>query len=246
MKDSLGLCSLGLAQTAVHHVSADLLGPLKLFGVDQVINNQTVVSAGDAIGSAFSTTMTALGAKILPQGQVSEDVHPKASVNNQAEDSNGTATHSLLEASSILPNSKGNIHAISILARIMHDAQINPPTTTNSETELYKVTIEKYGNRIAGHVHAWTVNVLELSEGDEELNRKIEEVAWVVCIIYGVGGWTGRAGGSGGQFNADFFLWVSDFSDMKTFRSLRLSIQDASCYVLYFSSITLCLPFTLF
>ena len=134
--------SLGLAQTAVHRVSADLFGPLKLFETDQVVNEKT----------------------------------------------------------------EENIHALSILARIMHDSQLVPPSAPSNETEIYNDTIEEYGNGIAEHVRAWTINVSKLSEGDEELNRKIEEVAWVICTLYGVGGWTGRAGGSGGQFNADFFL----------------------------------------
>ena len=78
----------------------------------------------------------------------------------------------------------------------------------SDETEiLFNSTIEKYGNGIAKHVRAWTINVSKISEGDsEEFNRKIEEVAWVICILYGIGGWTGREGGSGGRFNADFFL----------------------------------------
>ena len=113
-----------------------------------------------------------------------------------------------LEESSFLLNSEEDIHAISILARIMHDSQFDLASMRNSdETGIYNSTIEKYGNGIAKHVRAWTINVFKLREGNsEELNRKIEEVAWVICIIYGIGGWTGRKGGSGGRFNADFFL----------------------------------------
>jgi Questin oxidase-like len=91
----------------------------------------------------------------------------------------------------------------------MHDSQFDTPSTTNlnDEADTYNSTIEKYGNGIAEHVRAWTIDVSKLSEGDVgELNQKLEEVAWVVCILYGIGGWTGRQGGSGGQFNADFFL----------------------------------------
>lgn len=174
------MCSLlGLAQTAVHRVSADLLGPLKLFEVDQIIKKQTGVIN-----------------KILPQGPlavVSEDVQPKASsANDQVEYSNDNV---------------GNIHALSILARIMHDSRINPPSSTDDQTEMYDATIEKYGDSIAEHIRAWTINVSKLIEGNtEELNRKIEEVVWVICTVYGIGGWTGRESGIGGQFNADFFL----------------------------------------
>ena len=121
--------------------------------------------------------------------------------------STGTVTPSFLEASSFLLNSEEDVHALSILARIMHDSQFDPASTSNDETEIYNSTIEKYGNGIAKHVRAWTINVSKLSEGDsEELNRKIEEVVWVICTLYGIGGWTGREGGSGGRFNADFFL----------------------------------------
>ena len=193
------MCSLGLAQTAVHLVSADLLGPLKLFEVDQVVNKKAVVDAAhETIESAFSTAVTAIGTKILPLGSLTvENAQPKAlSTKDQTEYSND-----------IIPsNSKGNIHALTILARIMRDSQLDPPSTPTDEREIYNATIKKNGNGIAEHVRAWTINVAKLGEGDEELNRKIEEVAWVICIVYGIGGWTGRAGGSGGQFNADFFL----------------------------------------
>jgi hypothetical protein len=122
--------------------------------------------------------------------------------------STGTVAHSFLEASSFLLNSEEDIHALSILARILHDSQFDPASTRNSdETEIYNSIIKKYGNGIAKHVRAWTINVSKLSEGDsEELNRKIEEVVWVICVLYGIGGWTGGEGGSGGRFNADFFL----------------------------------------
>lgn len=89
----------------------------------------------------------------------------------------------------------------------MHDSQFDPSSTRNSnesEIHIYNSTIEKYGSEIAKHVRAWTINVSKLNEG--EFNRKVEEVVWVICTVYGVGGWTGREGGSGGRFNADFFL----------------------------------------
>ena len=93
----------------------------------------------------------------------------------------------------------------------MHDSQFDSASTKNGDEgaiSMYNSTIEKYGNGIAKHVRAWTIDVSKLSEGDsEELNRKIEEVAWVICILYGIGGWTGR---KESRFNADFFLWVSD------------------------------------
>jgi Questin oxidase-like len=89
----------------------------------------------------------------------------------------------------------------------MHDSQLVPPSTPKNEMKTYNITIEKYSIGIAEHVRAWTINVSKLSESDEELNRKLEEVAWVVCIMYGIGGWTVREGGNhGGQFNADMFL----------------------------------------
>ena len=95
----------------------------------------------------------------------------------------------------------------------MRDSQFDSASTVNSDEGaiyIYNSTIEKYGDGIAKHIRAWTINVSKLREGDsEEFNRKIEEVVWVTCILYGIGGWTGREGGSGNRFNADFFLWVS-------------------------------------
>ncbi|KAJ3483121.1 hypothetical protein NLJ89_g12090 [Agrocybe chaxingu] len=56
----------------------------------------------------------------------------------------------------------------------------------------------------------WIVDPARLANVEGELDRKIEELAWAICVLYGVAGWTDmKLGGNDGKdsrFNADFFF----------------------------------------
>ena len=47
----------------------------------------------------------------------------------------------------------------------------------------------------------WSLDVVGSSNPDEEIHRKIEELAWAAAMIYGVSGWR-----DGSHFRANFFL----------------------------------------
>lgn len=49
----------------------------------------------------------------------------------------------------------------------------------------------------------WSLDVVGSSDPDQEITRKIEELAWVTAVIYGVSGWR-----DGSPFRADFALYV--------------------------------------
>ena len=50
----------------------------------------------------------------------------------------------------------------------------------------------------------WSLDVIGSSNPDQEVHRKIEELAWATAVIYGVSGWR-----DGSPFRADFVLCVS-------------------------------------
>lgn len=50
----------------------------------------------------------------------------------------------------------------------------------------------------------WSLDVVESPNSEQEIHRKIEELAWATGVIYGVSGWR-----AGSPFKADFVLYVS-------------------------------------
>ncbi|KAF8151662.1 hypothetical protein B0H34DRAFT_728509 [Crassisporium funariophilum] len=210
-----GMIVEGLAETAVHIPSPDLLVPLALFEDEPSLKNQVISNAGDAIGSAFSNTVSALDSafdKVLhidKETIASRDAKSVSSSAAKERAKDETSGSSMTKPTSLLGMAKHgeNVHALSILARIARDSQFaSSGSSEKDETRLFDSTVEKHGKAIAEYVKAWTIDKSKLSEGDMEINQKIEEVVWVIVVLYGVGGWTGRKAGSGGQFNADFFL----------------------------------------
>ena len=50
----------------------------------------------------------------------------------------------------------------------------------------------------------WSLNVVGSPDPEQEIERKIEELAWVATTIYGVSGWN-----EGPPFKDNFVLYVS-------------------------------------
>ncbi|THH28632.1 hypothetical protein EUX98_g5552 [Antrodiella citrinella] len=97
-----------------------------------------------------------------------------------------------------------SIHALAILGRVAKDPAFDPsliglpPTDGNSIDRV----VEACKDNIAKLLDEWTVGATR-----EELDKKIEEVIWMNAVIYGVGGWGGRAHSDdpNKEFNGDFF-----------------------------------------
>ena len=49
----------------------------------------------------------------------------------------------------------------------------------------------------------WSLDVVGSQNPDQEVNQKIEELAWATAVIYGVSGWR-----DGSPFRADFVSYV--------------------------------------
>ena len=85
---------------------------------------------------------------------------------------------------------KPDIHAFTILARVIADPALTP--LQFSEDEFYQETVKIHGDNIVKYVNEWTL--------DGDLDRKVEELLWTNALIYAVGGSEEE-----GTFNADFF-----------------------------------------
>jgi len=62
----------------------------------------------------------------------------------------------------------------------------------------------------------WSLDVVGSPDPDQEVNRKIEELAWATSLIYGVSGWH-----EGPPFKASFALYVQNYTNI-TFKQLNL------------------------
>ena len=80
-----------------------------------------------------------------------------------------------------------DIHAFTILARVLKDSRLAPTSLD------YADVMKNQGELINKYVGQWTL------EGD--LSKKVEELLWTNSLIYGVGGSEAK-----GQFDSDFFL----------------------------------------
>jgi hypothetical protein len=113
----------------------------------------------------------------------------------------GIAAH-LRPGSSSPPST--NVHALTILARIMADSRLSLPDDLNP-LGIVQRTIAKHSQLIRDYVSQWTIDVRKPGE----IERKVEEIAWTNVVMYGIAGWTWAQQvkqGREGEFNADFFL----------------------------------------
>ncbi|RDB21723.1 Oxidoreductase AflY [Hypsizygus marmoreus] len=95
------------------------------------------------------------------------------------------------------PLNNKNIHAFTVLARILNDPRFHGITLDDTAAAMYSLTLTRWGDAIREHADAWSYNASDPAE----VARKIEELAWANTIIYGVAGWDKATG----DFNADFF-----------------------------------------
>ncbi|KAH8102203.1 hypothetical protein BXZ70DRAFT_906177 [Cristinia sonorae] len=97
-------------------------------------------------------------------------------------------------------------HALTLLARVAKDSDFSPskiglpaPEGENSVAKVIAAGKDKLQNIL----DEWTI-----APTREDLDKKIEELIWMNTVIYGVGGWGGRALSKdpSKEFNGDFFL----------------------------------------
>lgn len=104
-------------------------------------------------------------------------------------------------------------HALSILEHLLIDPRLKSlPPSTNPDaggSDIQREVVKKQGHIIAKYVNSWPIDFSRLSgnrkEAEREVATKIEEIVWVIGVLYGVGGWTDMPYNDG-RFNADFLL----------------------------------------
>ncbi|KAI0822157.1 hypothetical protein BC628DRAFT_1340970 [Trametes gibbosa] len=102
---------------------------------------------------------------------------------------------------------KTSVHAFTILARILADDKYSPatlglPVTVGNNFERVNDTV---GSALADLAAEWTAGLDGEGATPTAIAEKIEEVAWMNALLYGVGGWGGRERSPSKTFNADFF-----------------------------------------
>lgn len=103
-----------------------------------------------------------------------------------------------------VPSGDDNVHALTILARVLADSRLSLPDDLY-ELNIVQNTIAKNADLLRGYASQWTINI----QKPGEIDRKVEEITWMNVVMYGVAGWTWAQKvkqGKEGDFNADFFL----------------------------------------
>ncbi|KAJ1299799.1 hypothetical protein OPQ81_000698 [Rhizoctonia solani] len=108
-----------------------------------------------------------------------------------------TALTSALNLSSSGANRPQHTHAFTILARILADERLEAGKTCKKEsTSKVNDTLNTVGDIIKDYASLWKV-----SEEENEIQERVEELAWLVTLMFGLGGWKKDQ-----DFKADFFL----------------------------------------
>ncbi|RPD56818.1 hypothetical protein L226DRAFT_492010 [Lentinus tigrinus ALCF2SS1-7] len=101
------------------------------------------------------------------------------------------------------------VHAFTILARVLADQRFTPASLGLSSATMDPSLFERMNEQIGGAVVELTNEWIAGLEGEgataEAIAQKIEEVAWMGALAYGVGGWAARESATTKKFNADFF-----------------------------------------
>ena len=98
-----------------------------------------------------------------------------------------------LQSSATTPS---GVHSFSIVGKILKDDRLAAgKTCKRTSTTRFADTLKSSGELIRSYTATWTVN------SPEEVEAKVEELAWLATLLYGLGGFR-----EGHEFRADFFL----------------------------------------
>ncbi|KAG8924906.1 hypothetical protein FRC01_010912 [Tulasnella sp. 417] len=96
---------------------------------------------------------------------------------------------------SISPSTYTGVHSLDILHRMLQDPTLAAGKACQADSDRFRDTMSSSGDKIREYAKMWRV------DSDREVPEKLEEVAWLVTLLYGLGGWR-----KGKPFRSDFFL----------------------------------------
>ncbi|PIL32612.1 hypothetical protein GSI_05315 [Ganoderma sinense ZZ0214-1] len=103
---------------------------------------------------------------------------------------------------------KKGIHAFTALARVLALSKASPASLA-LPLPLGSSHIDRVESNVGDELLDITAEWAAELEGDSVpavvVEKKIEELAWLTALVYGIGGWAGRERSQNGEFNADFF-----------------------------------------
>lgn len=101
------------------------------------------------------------------------------------------------------------MHAFTILARVIADQRFTPVALGLSAATMGPSTFERMNAQIGAAIveltNEWIAGLEGESATADAIEKKIEELAWMAALVYGVGGWAARERAPHKIFNADFF-----------------------------------------
>ncbi|KAG8973301.1 hypothetical protein FRB90_009950, partial [Tulasnella sp. 427] len=90
----------------------------------------------------------------------------------------------------------GGSHSLDIVHRMLQDPDLAAGKTCTQDSDVkYSDTLKSAGGKIRDYVKLWQIDL------DREVPEKLEEISWLVALLYGLGGWR-----KGHDFRSDFFL----------------------------------------
>ncbi|CAE6416500.1 unnamed protein product [Rhizoctonia solani] len=101
------------------------------------------------------------------------------------------------EPAAVKEASRDRVHSFTLLSRILADDRLKPgaPRKEGPERRFGEVA-KNSGGILRDYASLWTV-----SEDEKDIKDRVEELHWLVTLLFGVGGWE-----NGRRFRADFFF----------------------------------------
>ncbi|KAJ2926676.1 hypothetical protein H1R20_g10390, partial [Candolleomyces eurysporus] len=205
-----GMIAEGLAQTAVHSDAPISLVPAHLFDSSVYSTLSGLAeSAGKALHDALGNTVSKLDAafesKILHKSSSMGDFGKQADLTIPSR-----KPYRAEEFSQLQDHVKGkDPHALDILGWVLKDERFATPVPDAEKRDAVDERIGEHAETLLQYSGLWKLDVARLGKEKRYLEGKIEELAFLVAVMFGIGGWTERGkneDGSDAVFNADFFL----------------------------------------
>ena len=92
-----------------------------------------------------------------------------------------------LSLDTLIVSKASGVHVFDVMARMLEDSKFKRKPPTGLEfLDQFRVLFLESCDTVRQYVEQWTIDLKQLGE----IERKMEEVAWSIALIYGVGSLT--------------------------------------------------------